>query len=172
MDRRVDLLIAVIWAAAGVFILVVAQGIKSIGPVVDPLGPKAIPDVVGIGLLVGGALLAVRRVRAWDTGTGNLVESDGEPDEPNIPASAPQAFALMALTFGWVIAMPYLGYVIVTLLFVILGLRITRLRSWPLAITIAVAYTAITYLVFARVVNVNFPLGPVTELFRSLNLAR
>lgn len=172
MDRRVDLLIALLVIAAGVFVIVMAQGIRSIGPVVDPLGPKAIPNVVGTLMVLGGAGIAISRVRRWRREPGHLVENEGEPDERGVPASSAQAALMMALTFGYVVVMPYLGYPIVTLLFIAGALRVMRVRSWAAIVLTAVIYTVVTYLVFARVVNVNFPLGPLADALRSLGLAR
>lgn len=172
MDRRVDLLIALLVVAAGVFVIVVAQGIRSIGPVVDPLGPKAIPNVVGALMILGGGGIAVSRLRRWRQEPGHLVDNEGEPDERGVPASSRQAALIMALSFGYVAALPYLGYIIASLVFVGGALRVMRVRSWAAIVLTAAIYTVVTYLVFARVVNVNFPLGPLADVLRSLGLAR
>ena len=114
MDKRMDLLIASIVAVFGVLVIVIAQGIRRIGPVVDPVGPQAVPVIVGVCLILGGGSVAVARIRRWNLVAGPLVEPEGEPDEAGVPASALQAGAIMALSFGWILALPILGYVIVT----------------------------------------------------------
>jgi len=45
-------------------------------------------------------------------------------------------------------------------------------RSGSAVILTALAYTAVTYIVFAHYLAVDLPLGPLTGAFRSVGLAR
>jgi hypothetical protein len=64
------------------------------------------------------------------------------------------------------------GYIIATPLYVVVGLKAMRLRSWPTVLLTAAIYTLVTYVVFAVYMRVNLPVGPLTDLFRSVGLAR
>ena len=173
MDRRVDLAIAFIVVAVGVFVLVEAQSIRPFGPVVDPLGPASFPRILGSALIIGGGIVAATRLRRWGaTDAGNLVTSDGEPDEAGVPASAQRAFVVMALTFAYALTLPLVGYVIGTPVFVAAGLWVMKFRTWYWVALIAIVYTVVTYLVFSQIANARLPVGPLLELFRSWGLTR
>lgn len=172
MDRRIDLAIGIAVILAGLGVLQVAHGIRPTGPVVDAIGPRAFPYMIGVFFLIGGAWTVVNRLRTWKTETGNIVEDDGEPDEPDVPASALQAFAVIGALILYVAAMPRLGYPITTPLFVIAALKAMRTKSWPLIILSALIYTALTYLVFAHYLRVDLPLGPLASTFKQLGLSR
>jgi putative tricarboxylic transport membrane protein len=172
VDRRVDLAIAVAIAGFAVFVLLVAQGIRSTGQIVDPLGPRAIPTIIGFMLLIGGAAVAVRRLLTWRSVTGPLVVTDGEPDEPGIPASARQAAGVAILSFLFVVLLPVVGYPLLATGYIAGGLLVMRTRSLPLLVGLSLGFSIVTYAVFALVLRVDLPAGPLTELFRSLGLVR
>lgn len=172
MDRRVDLGIGLFVLAFGLFVLVTASTIRPTGPVVDAIGPRGVPYVLGVFFLIGGGSIVLSRLRAWRSGASDVVKSDGEPDEPGVPASALQAFMVMAAAFGYALLLNRLGYVIATPAFVIVTLKTMRLRSWVVVLATAVAYTLVTYVLFALYMRVDLPVGPLTDLFRSLGLAR
>ncbi len=172
MDRRIDLAIGIAVFLAGLGVLFVAHGIRPTGPVVDAIGPRAFPYMIGIFFLIGGSWTVLGRLRSWKSETGNFVESEGEPDEPDVPASALQSFAVIVASILYVLAMPRLGYPIATPLFVIAALKAMRMQSWLAIIVIALVYTAATYIIFAHYLRVDLPLGPLRDLFHSLGLSR
>lgn len=172
MDRRVDLAIAVAIVGFAVFVLVVAQGIRSTGQVIDPLGPRAIPTIIGFMLLIGGGAVAARRLLSWRSASGALVEEEGEPDEPGIPASAGQAAGVAILSFLFVALLPVVGYPLLAAGYIAGGLLIMRTRSVPLLVGLALGFSVGTYAIFALVLRVDLPAGPLTELLRSLALVR
>jgi putative tricarboxylic transport membrane protein len=172
MDRRIDLAIGVAVVLIGIGVLFVAQGIRPTGPVVDPIGPRAFPYMIGAFFLIGGSWTIFNRLRRWKSESGDIVESDGEADEPGIPASARQAFTVVVALILYVLAMPPIGYPIATPLFVIAALKAMRMQSWLTIVATAVIYTAVTYVVFALYLRVDLPLGPLMATFHSLGLAR
>ena len=172
MDRRVDLAIALAIAGFAVFVLVGAQGIRSTGQVVDPLGPRAIPTIIGLMLLVGGGAVAARRLLTWRSAAGPIVETDGEPDEPGIPASARQAAGVTLLSFLFVALLPVVGYPLLATGYIAGGLLVMRTRSVPLLVGLSLGFSVVTYAVFALVLRVDLPAGPLTELLRSSGLVR
>lgn len=172
MDRRVDLAIAVAIAGFAVFVLVVTQGIRSTGQVIDPLGPRAIPTAIGFMLLIGGGAVAVKRLLSWRSAAGPLVEEEGEPDEPGIPASARQAAGVAILSFLFVALLPAVGYPLLAAGYIAGGLLVMRTRSVPLLVGLSLGFSVVTYAIFALVLRVDLPAGPLTELLRSLGLVR
>lgn len=167
MDKRIDLFIAGIVFLFGCFVLVESFGIRPTGPVVDTIGPRGFPIVIGAIFAIGGLAVATARLRAWNAEPGNLVTTDGEPDEPNVPASGPQAWALMAIAICYALTLQHLGYLIATPLFVGFALVAMKLRSVATLVGTAAIYTAITYLVFATLMGVRLPLGPLVGLLSS-----
>jgi hypothetical protein len=172
VDRRIDLIVGLFVIALGAAVLHVAHGIRPTGPVVDPIGPRAFPYMIGIFFLIGGSWTILNRLRKWRSESGNIIESDGEVDEPGIPASALQAFTVVAALILYTAGLPRLGYPIMTPLFVIAALKAMRMQSWLTIVATAVVYTAVTYVVFALYLRVDLPLGPLAATFHSLGLAR
>jgi hypothetical protein len=172
MDRRADLAIALIVIAFGAFVLYTAQHIRPTGPVVDPIGPRGFPYMIGFFFLLGGAAIAYSRLRSWRRESGTVIPNEGEPDEPDVPASAAQAWTIMGASVLYAFAFTTAGYLIATPLYVAIGLRAMRLKSWPKVLLTAFVYTLATYVVFAIYMRVNLPVGPLTDLFRSIGVAR
>lgn len=172
MDRRIDLAIGLLVIAFGAFVLVTASHIRPTGPVVDPIGPRGFPYMVGIFFLVGGCFGVAKRLSTWRSDAGPLVESDGEPDEAGVPASATQAWSIMAASVLYVITLPIAGYIIGTPLYVAFALNRMQVKSWPTIAATALVYTVLTYILFAHYMGVNLPVGPLTDAFRALKLIR
>jgi putative tricarboxylic transport membrane protein len=172
MDRRIDLAIGIAVILAGLGVLYVARGIRPTGPVVDAIGPRAFPYMIGLFFLVGGTWTVINRLRLWKGERGDIVETDGEPDEPDVPASALQAFTVIGVSILYVAAMPRLGYPITTPLFVIAALKAMRMQSWLTILVLALVYTAVTYIVFAHYLRVDLPLGPLASTFHQFGLSR
>jgi putative tricarboxylic transport membrane protein len=172
-DRRrgIDVIIALITVAIGVGIVIVARGIRRSGPVMDPIGPRALPIIIGSLLVVGGTVVAIREFISWRRHPDAPFD-DGEPDEAGVPASAPRALALMALSLIYMLTLEQIGYIIGTLVFVVVGLRMLGIRSWLALSAISIVYTVGSYLIFAELVLVNLPLGPMLEPFRAVGIAR
>jgi putative tricarboxylic transport membrane protein len=172
VDRRIDLIIGILVIALGAAVLFFALDIRPTGPVVDPIGPRAFPYMIGLFFLLGGSRIVLVRLREWRSETGPLVAEEGEPDEPGVPASAAQAFTIMAAAVIYAVTLSRVGYLLMTPLFVVIALKALRLKSWAVVIVTALAYTAVTYIVFAHYLGVDLPLGPLAGPFHSLGLAR
>ena len=172
MNRKIDLIIGILVIVLGIAVLFIAKDIRATGPVVDPIGPRAFPYIVGIFFLIGGARIVLTRLQRWRHEPGDIVDNDGEEDEPDVPASATQAFIVMGVAVLYAAAMNTAGYILATPVFVIIGLRAMRMRSWPVAILTALLFTALTYIIFAYYMRVALPIGPLTGLFRSFGIAR
>lgn len=108
------------------------------------LGPSFYPRVVGSLLVASAAWRIVLTLRGNDLGEG----WEG--------LHAPLAVGLWAAIFGYALLWP-IGYIPLTLAFVVVVMLIGGVRSWRVLLISALAYTTITYLLFARVLFVPLP---------------
>jgi putative tricarboxylic transport membrane protein len=172
IDRRIDLAIGFAVIVFAVAILVFTGHIRPTGPVVDPIGPRGFPYLLGGVMLVAGIVNVLGQVRRWKRSGATMVPTDGEPDETDVPASGAQAFALMAVTFAYVAILTRVGYVIATPVYVAAALWLMRLRSTKTIVLTAVGYTLVTFVIFAVAMRVSLPLGPLADLLRSTGYVR
>jgi putative tricarboxylic transport membrane protein len=172
MDRRIDLAIAVGVMVLGAAVFIVASNIVVPAREIDPLGPRLFPSVLGAALLIGGGATAARRLRGWRSEPPWTVAPDGEPDEPDVPASAAMAATVMGLSVAYVITLTAVGYIVGTLLFVLLALWVLRVRTWRKLVLTGVGYVAVSYVVFTYVVSVDLPQGLLGELLRRSSIGQ
>ena len=167
MDRRIDIAIAFCFMCLGLFMVWHATGIK-MGLSRDPIGPRVFFYACGSVMGAGGAWLVVTRLLRWKASSSRYIDDEGNADEPGHPASARRAFTIMAVCLGYALLLKPLGFLLATPLFVALALLTLNQRNYLGIVTIAVGFTAITYIVFAQVLGVRIPVGPFTDLFREL----
>jgi putative tricarboxylic transport membrane protein len=168
MDRRIDVAVALCFAAFGLFMMIHATGIK-LGMAKDPVGPRAFFYGCGAVMFVGGVFLVAQRLRHWKAyGGRNLIPTEGTADEEGYPASATRAFAVAGASILYALSMPWLGYLLATPLFIMAALAILGHRRWTGMVALAVSFTVVFYVIFAQVLNVRIPVGPLTQLFRDL----
>ena len=172
MDRRVDFGISVVIVAAGLFILVFAAFAKERAAVFDAVGPFGFARVVGVAFIVFGTILIIRQIRAYQAGLPPEAVAKGSEDEEGHPASARRAGWMMLLTIAYPILMTPLGYVLTTFGYVIGGMIILSERSWKWIVPAAIIYSLATFYVFASLLNVPLPSGPLTSLFVSLGIVQ
>ncbi len=170
MDRRVDFALSIAVVAFGLFIGVSSLVAKTPTVVFDPIGPYGFMRVIATAFIVFGTILIVRQIRAARAGLPPESVARGSEDEEGHPASARRALAMMVATFAYPILMAPLGYVITTIVYVIGGVAILNERSWKWVVPLAVVYALATFLIFASMLRVPLPLGPLNELFVLLHL--
>ena len=169
MDRRIDLAVAAAFMLLGLFIIFEATAIKS-GMMRDPIGPRAAFYVTGGIMALGGLFLVVKALIGFRRSSSNLVASEGVEDEAGYPASAVRAFQLMGACLLYGLTFNLLGYLIATPLFIAAALFIVGERNRMSIAMIAILFTVINYIVFAQLLGVRIPVGPLTGTFRSLGL--
>ena len=170
MDRRVDFALSVVVVGAGFFILIFAAMAQERAAVFDAVGPFGFARVVGGAFVLFGTILMIRQIRAARSGLPPEAVAAGSEDEPGHPASARRATAMIVATFAYPILMAPLGYVLTTIGFVVGGMAILSERSWKWIIPIALVYSLGTFYVFASLLRVPLPAGPLTSLFVDLGI--
>lgn len=68
-------------------------------------------------------------------------------------------FYIIIVFAGWVIVMPYLGYVIVSFLLIVLIAKIMKLKGWLKPILLALGSSILIYLLFDYWLYIDLPRG-------------
>lgn len=168
LDRRVDLALAVSVMILGALVLIISLNTSVPPRVIDPLGPRFVPSFLGAVFAVGGGVIAARTLLRRELHGS----AEGEPDEVGVPASGSSAMATMGLSVLYMLAIPTVGYIFGTLLFVPAALWLMKVRRMRTIVATSMVYTAATYALFAYVAGVDLPLGPLAELVGVFGLPR
>ncbi len=142
--------LGVIMAIGGIVIVVDALDLKAAS---DPLGPRAMPTLVGGLLILLGMLLVLRYVRPalryW---------RGGAPRE-HLPRLLRVA-GLVALLIAFALLLPLLGFVLCSaLLFAGAALLLDAPPKWQL-ILYGWILAAAVFLIFDRLIGLSLPVGP------------
>ena len=169
MDTRIDLVFSVLVSLFGVLVILMAWHLPE-GVYRDAVGPRAFPLGVGVVMIVGGAIVAARRAMSLFPASGWWAPAEGSEDEPDHPASLGRAMAIFAVSVAYAAAFNPLGYLIATPPFIAATLWLMRERSGPQLIAISLIWTVTTYVIFAQLLAVRLPVGPLRAWFRELGL--
>ena len=128
----------------------------------DP-GPKLFPIGLSVLIALGGAIEIYRN---WKV-KGQPAEAIGLADENSaldVKSKQLRAGALMGLFFVYILAMPYLGFTLGTLVFATAMMMLLRF-SWKMALSVSVALTLVVNLLFGMLFHVPLPRGILGLLF-------
>jgi putative tricarboxylic transport membrane protein len=163
MDSRKDLIFAVGVVALGIAVILIAHSWEE--PLIrDAVGPRAFPYGLGLLFILGGGFVVAQRLRNMNAAGGYQVASEGNEDEADYPASGLRGIAMILLAFAYAAVLNPLGFVVATPAFLLLAFLLMQQRSWTVMLLTAFIYTAATYLVFGRVLNVRLPPGLLTGI--------
>ena len=170
MDRKIDFALALVIIASGVFLIVESQAIGR-SPVPDPIGPRGVPTGLGVAFILSGTALALRRAVRWRT-EGPIVEPEGAEDDQGVPpGSARRGLGIWVASVVYVVALPFLGFLVATPLLIAAMLRLFEfdrppiLNRIPGLLAYPVAFTAAEYVTFAVILGVRLPLGFVRDIY-------
>jgi hypothetical protein len=169
LDRRSDIAMAVAVAGYGALLFFLTTRMET-GVLFDAVGKQGLPYFTGAFMFVLGSIVVFKRLRTWKEEPSNIVYHEGSEDEEGYPVSAVRAFVVIGLTFGYIAAFMYLGYLIATPIFLVAGLIALNVRSWPVLVLTPVLYTIVTFWVFAAFLRVRLPLGPLQQFFRDIGV--
>ena len=112
-------------------------------------GASLFPILVGV-LLVIASLSTLRE--AWRISVAEQVEFPAGQD-------CRRLLVLVAALFVYILALPWLGQIIASSLFMILVMRVLSDAAWPRVIGYALIISGTLYVVFVRLLNVPMPRG-------------
>ncbi len=115
----------------------------------DQPGPGVFPIVVGV-LLTLASLVTI-----WEGWQLDRREQIAMP----VGSDLRRLLGLIALLFGFLIAMPIVGYIVSSALFCILLMRILSDLSWPRVLAYSLAMCAALYGAFVSFLKVPMPRG-------------
>jgi putative tricarboxylic transport membrane protein len=163
MDSRKDLIFAIGVIALGLAVIYIAHSWPE--PLIqDTVGPRAFPYGIGLLFVVGGAFLAVQRVRNMHASIGYQVPGEGGEDEDGVPASGLRALALIGLCTVYTLLLNPIGFLVATPPFVALALILMEERKPVLVLTTAVSFTIVTYVLIHTLLGGRLPPGVLGSL--------
>jgi putative tricarboxylic transport membrane protein len=110
-------------------------------------GPGLYPFFLGVGIALFALLVLAFRLRR-------------QSGEPPLSGSEMKTLALMSLTFCfWVLAMPLLGYVVVTLLCTCAFAKVMKLEGWRKPVALAAGTAGFIYVLFDHWLYIDLPRG-------------
>lgn len=169
MDKRIDLVLSLLWVAFGVVTVYVASGFR-VGGFPDPVTARGLPYFTGSYLIVAGLVLATRRIMTWPQIPGLYAVSEGREDEPGYRASWKRPFTIAALAALWAWSLKYAGFLLATPVMIFLILWLMEVRSAAKLVLFPLLFSFISWWVFSQVLGVILPLGFLSPWARSLGL--
>jgi hypothetical protein len=158
MDKRVDLVLSLLWVVFGIITVTVATGFR-VGGYPDPVTARGLPYFTGTYLVIAGIILAARRIVTWSHIPGKYAVSEGTEDEPGHASSWVRSFLLIAIAAAWAYSLKYAGFVLATPVMLFAMLWLMEVRSWKKLILFPLLFSFLTWLIFSQVLHVILPMG-------------
>jgi putative tricarboxylic transport membrane protein len=153
---RSELGVSVLLAALGALVLYDASQIPTDFTQRGPVGPAAVPVVLGVALLVIAVLLARDVLRG-----GHGEAEGGEDVDLSHPSDWRTVLLLIAAFLANVVLIDRVGFPISGALLFWGSAYALGSRHWVRDPLIAVALSVITYLIFSRGLGIGLPGGPL-----------
>jgi len=115
------------------------------------LGPSFFPRLLAVGLLIMSILLLIKALM------GRSMQSNDKFDIKN-PGTQRAGIALLA-TIVYCLVLPYLGFIIDNVLYLIFLMYLLKQRSYLKMVIISLGVTFMVYAVFRMALNITLPLG-------------
>ncbi len=119
----------------------------------DPLGPKAFPRLLGIGLLITAALLFMEIWRARKAPPEATSQPPGDRRHLMVVG------AVVAGTAVYLAVFTLLGYVIATSIYLLALMAYFHSGKWTANILTSVLFCIGSYLMFTKLLGVSLPRG-------------
>ena len=155
-----ELGVCALLAAAGLLVLVDSLLGTEAGSDSDPLGPHAVPTVLGVGLLVLAVLLAVDVLRG-----GHGEAEAGEDIELGTPPDLRAVGMLAGIIVAAALLIPILGWPLTGAGLFWGAAYVLGARSFPRDPLVAAGLSLSTWIVFDALLGVDLPGGPLMGVF-------
>jgi len=121
----------------------------------DPLGPKAFPRLLGIGLVLTGAILLMEMIRGRKPAPASVVPTRGPADR----ASFFIVGGVTVWTFLYFLVFEYLGYVIATSIYLLVLTSYFNKGKVTANVLTSLLFSLGSYLMFVKLLGVNLARG-------------
>jgi putative tricarboxylic transport membrane protein len=164
--RRTERLAGAAVALAGLVLLVASLLIPEPARQSPGMGPRVLPSLVSVGLLVAGVLLVLTASRRADEGLEDTILADEDqdefralldPDEPPVPWRG--LIVVVGMLVAYAVLFFPLGFVLSTTLFLGAVTTYADPRRWVRNWVFAAALAVVVYLLFTRMLAVVLPAG-------------
>jgi putative tricarboxylic transport membrane protein len=119
----------------------------------DPLGPKAFPRLLAIGLLITAFVLLLEIVRGPKAAPAAVKAEPSRPGAQLVVAAAAMWTLLYFLVFEW------LGYVIATSVYLVVLTAYFNRGKWLTNVLTSVLFSLGSYLMFTKLLGVTLAPG-------------
>jgi putative tricarboxylic transport membrane protein len=139
-----------ILCAVGVYYLIEGVNLPP-AAIGDPLGPLVFPTILGLSMVACGVCLALRPGPRTDQAVLSR-------------RTFPQVLLLFFLLLLYSLAIPWMGYLFSTFIFVFITAFLMGERSWAKGAAISAVFSAGIFFLFVRVLTIPLPLGLLETL--------
>lgn len=120
----------------------------------DPLGPKAFPRLLGIGLVITAGMLLMEIISEGKAPKAPAASAAEDEGKTKIVVIAVVATAIFFLLFE------VIGYVITTTLYLVAMTYVFHKKGrWKVNVLVSVIYGVGSYIAFTQALGVNLPRG-------------
>ncbi len=150
MTDRVIFVCTLILAAAYLYATTLIPSLE-IG---DPLGPKAFPRLIGIGMLLAAGMLAMEMWKEHKSGTKPEVDTDSLFEWGVIKV----LLGVVVWTAVYYASLQKAGYIVATILYLLPLMAWFHRGKWVSNVLSTIAFSGLTYWLFATL-DVSLPKG-------------
>jgi putative tricarboxylic transport membrane protein len=120
----------------------------------DPLGPKAFPRLLGIGLVITAIVLLVEILRGR-----KATPSVTPPKGPSSRGAQLIVAAVVVWTFLYFVVFEPLGYILSTTTYLLVLTGYFNRGKWVANVLTSALFSLVSYLMFVKLLGVNLPPG-------------
>lgn len=149
---RRDLVIAACTAAGAIGYLIATWNLQTV-PIGDPLGPRAYPAMLGVGLLIAAAMILFEARRA---AAGN----EEAPSTALLPSR--KVLGAIAGTMAFILLFEPLGFLLASAIYLFAMMTVFHPGRPALNAAVSVGFTLAAYGLFNHLLGVSLPGGLVS----------
>jgi hypothetical protein len=166
--------IGVVWIVGGLLWLYGASQIHHTISV-DPIGEAGFPVALGILFVLGGAVVALRSMRATripapattsetlpPAAADDAIEGSG--DEPDHPVSTVRPLLIAAACLAWIMLLKPVGFLVTTPFYLAIVLWLLEFRRPLRVVALSLGLTIGLFIVIDVLLQVNLPGGPLAPI--------